>query len=690
MWRHRIAACAATLVLGMPGAAWAQALPDNAFTIDRLIDMTRVSSPALSPDGAHVLFTRSDLDWSKNKRNSRLWIANADGSDARPFTAEPGDGAARWSPDGRYVAFLRAAGGGNGGNGANGNGGRTRQIFLIRTDGGEARQLMKHATSVRRFEWAKDGSRIFFVAPDSLTKAEKDARKNGDDAIAVDEGPNGQGRGQWSNLWWVAVDFDSAQSEPLTEGHRMIGDFVVAPDGRSVAFTYRTEDRRNDGFRSEIAVVDVATKEIKTLTHNEAPESRLAWSPDNRTLTFVAPDLKTWKLDQGNLYAMDVASGQVRQLMPSFNGDMSGYEWAPDGRTIHFAALDSTVSNLYALDTRSGRVQKLSDFDGVIGSPSFSHGHDVVAFTMQSPTSPGEIYTAKVEDMKPVAITDVNAKVRALDLSTPELVHWTSRDGHPVDGLLYLPPGGRDHPGAMVLYLHGGPAGVFTRRFDGDAQVLAAYGYAVLEPNVRGSSGYGDAWLRGNTDDIGGGDFQDAMTGVDAMVQRGVADPDSLAVRGWSYGGILGGWTITQTNRFKAASLGAMVADWVFEYGVGFNYDVTRWYLGGDPWSKQAFWIERSSYMHADRVQTPTILFHGDEDTTDTPGQSMDFFAALEHFGVPVRLLRFPREPHGFREPHHQRIRYVEEMRWFQKYVRGQADWKAPERPGPKTATAGK
>lgn len=680
MWRHRIAACLATLALGLPGMAPAQQLPDNAFTIDQLIDMARVSGPVLSPDGGRVLFTRADLDWGKNKRNSRLWIANADGSDARPFTSETGDGAAAWSPDGRYVAFLRSAGGSGGGNGNGAGNGRTRQIFLIRTDGGEARQLTTHVTSVRRFEWARDGRRIYFVASDSLTRAEKDARKNGDDAIAVNEGPNGQGRGDWSNLWWVAVDFDSAQSHPLTEGQRMIGDFAVAPDGRSVAFTYRTEDRRNDEFRSEIAVVDVGTKEIRTLTHNEAPESRLAWSPDSRTLTYVAPDLQTWKLDQGNLYAMDVASGQTHPLMPDFNGDMSSYEWAPDGHTIHFAALDSTIANLYALDTRTGRVRELSSFHGVIGSPSFSQDHATVAFTLQSPTSPAEIYTAKLKDMQPVAVTDVNAKIRALSLAKPELVHWTSKDGRPVDGLLYLPPGGRHHPGAMILYLHGGPAGVFTRRFDGDAQILAAYGYAVLEPNVRGSSGYGDAWLRGNMDDIGGGDFQDAMTGVDAMIQRGVADPDSLAVRGWSYGGILGGWTLTRTNRFRAASLGAMVADWVFEYGVGFNYDVTRWYLGGDPWSKQAFWIERSSYMHADRVKTPTILFHGDEDTTDTPGQSMDFFAALQHFDVPTRLLRFPREPHGFREPHHQRIRYVEEMRWFQRYVRGEADWKAPER----------
>jgi dipeptidyl aminopeptidase/acylaminoacyl peptidase len=182
--------------------------------------------------------------------------------------------------------------------------------------------------------------------------------------------------------------------------------------------------------------------------------------------------------------------------------------------------------------------------------------------------------------------------------------------------------------------------------------------------------------------DIGGGDYQDVMTGVDAMIERGVAHPDSLAVKGWSYGGILGGWTITRTNRFKAASLGAMVSDWRSEFGPGFNHDVTRWYLGGDPWSNRDFWIERSSYTHLDKAKTPTILFHGDEDRTDTIEQSFNFYAGLKHFGVPARFIRFPREGHGITEPRHARTLRVEELRWFQLYVRGEKGWKAPERPG--------
>ena len=227
--------------------------------------------------------------------------------------------------------------------------------------------------------------------------------------------------------------------------------------------------------------------------------------------------------------------------------------------------------------------------------------------------------------------------------------------------------------------MHGGPAGVWSTSFRGINDVYAGLGWAILEPNVRGSTSYGDALLRGNTKDIGGGDYQDLMTGVDAMIAQGVADPDQLAIRGWSYGGILGGWTITHTTRFKAASLGAMVTDWSSEYAMGFNFDVSRWYIGGTPWTNAEAYHEQSSYSHIASVTTPTILFHGERDTTDTIGQSMMFYQGLKDRGVPVRFIRFPREPHGFREPHHQRIRDAEEIHWLMKYTRG-VEWTAPER----------
>jgi Tol biopolymer transport system component len=347
---------ALTLVLVLAGAGLADAQVADRLTVDHVIDMTRVGNPELSPDGRHVLYTVSELDWSENKRNTRLWIARADGTDARPYTSKEGDGSARWSPDGRWVSFLRSADGDNGSDG--------RQLWLLRTDGGEARQLTKHATAVRSYEWARDGSRIVFLANDSLPKAERDERKKGGDALFVNEAASGQSRGEWSNLWWVPIDFDDNDARPVTDGERIIGQFAVSPAGDRVAYTFRTENRRNDGHLSEIALVDIASRETRVLTDNDAPEGGLTWAPDGRSLLFQAPDLHEWELSQGNLYLMDIASGDIRQLMPESDLNVRSTTFAPDGRYLDFTALERTVTSFYRLDLRNGRITRMSDWVG--------------------------------------------------------------------------------------------------------------------------------------------------------------------------------------------------------------------------------------------------------------------------------------------------------------------------------------
>ena len=660
--------------LGAPRAA-AQETDPRELTLDEVIDMVRVSGPKLSPDGSRILFARSELDWGKNRRDSRIWVVGADGQNMRPFTGSTDDRSPEWSPDGRWVSFTRPVGEGDG---------RVRQLFVLPSDGGEAIQLTRHVTAVGSYRWAEDSRSILFVASDSLPDDTEKERKNGDDAIFIDEGPNGQTRGSWNGVWTVRVEVadTSVQASRLTPEGRIVGSFALSPDGNHFAYAYRTENRRNAGHLSEIALRSVVTGEEETITANDAPESQLAWSPDGRAITFVAPDLESWELDQGNLYHHYIPTGETRQLMVGVDADMRGYRWNPGGRSIDIVALDRTVANLYRLDVRSDELEQLTDLAGVVSGVSYDAYHGKAAIRFASPTDPGDLWLVDLGDGSRIRLTEANPSLADKDLAAPEVVRWNSSDGLEIEGLLYS-PADRSAPGAMVLEIHGGPAGVFTRGFDADAQLLVAQGYALLQPNVRGSSGYGDALLRGNLNDIGGGDYQDLMTGVDEMIARGVAHPDSLAVKGWSYGGILGGWAITRTDRFKAASLGAMVADWRSEFGAGFNFDVVRWYLGGDPWSNREYWAERSAYTHLDRVTTPTILFHGANDRTDTMEQSMNFFAGLRHLGVDARFILFPREGHGISEPRHRRTLMIEEMRWLHRFVKGLEDWKPPERPAP-------
>lgn len=647
----------------------------SSFTVDDAIDLSQVTGATIAPDGDRVLFLRRDLDWDENERTTRIWIVNRDGTGARIFTGQEGDASPAWSPDGRWVSFVRRVGDSE----------ERPQIFLLPTDGGEALQLTKHPTGVQRPTWSADGSRILFVADDSLATQLAAERKKGADAIFVDEGPNGQTRSEWNAVWSVDAKPGEEPADAVrhTPEQRRIASFALSPDGRQLAYAYRGEGRRNDQHLTEIAILDVRSGSTRTVTENEAPESNLNWSPDGQTLSFVAPDLETWELDQGNLYGLDVASGAVRRLIPEMTPDMRSYVWHPDGAAIDFMALDRTDAQFYRLDLASGQVDTLTNFQGEASSPTWSADRSTVAWVRSSPQVPSDLFAADLGGDAETRLTDVNPSMQGRTLAQPEVVRWQSEDGLEIEGLLYR--AGTAGATPLVLEIHGGPAGVFSRRFDADAQLLVAQGYAVLQPNVRGSSGYGDALLRGNMRDIGGGDYEDLMTGVDRLVEDGVAHPDSLAVKGWSYGGILGGWTLTQTDRFRAASLGAMVADWRSEFGAGFNFDVVRWYLGGDPWSNPETWVERSAYSHLDQVETPTILFHGANDRTDTMEQSMNFFAGLKHLGVDARLLVFPREGHGISEPRHRRTLLVEEMRWFQQYVRGIPDWEAPERPSKET-----
>ena len=651
---------------------------EQTFSFDDAIDMVRVSGPRLAPDGSRVLFVRDELDWDENKRVSRIWVVGADGQNARPFTGSADDSSPEWSPDGRWVSFTRPAGDSD----------KVRQLFVLPVDGGEAVQLTRHVTAVGSYRWSGDSGSIFFLASDSLPDGVEKERKNGDDAVFIDEGPNGQTRGSWNGVWQVMVELGDAPHDAtrLTPEPRRIGDFAPSPDGNFLAYAHRGENRRNAGHLAEIVLLTIASGEEMQITDNDAPESQLRWSPDGRAITFVAPDLETWELDQGNLYHHDIPTGETRQLIPDTDLDMRSYRWNPGGRSIDMVALDRTDANLFRIDIRSDEMEQLTREQGVLGGASFDALHNLAAVQYASPTDPGDLWLYDLGNGSRTRLTEANPNLAGKELAEPEVVRWTSSDGLEIEGILYQPPG-RSAPGASVLEIHGGPAGVFTRGFDADAQLLVAQGYAILQPNVRGSSGYGDALLRGNMNDIGGGDYQDLMTGVDAIIARGVAHPDSLAVKGWSYGGILGGWTITRTDRFKAASLGAMVADWRSEFGAGFNFDVVRWYLGGDPWSNREYWTERSAFSHLDKVTTPTILFHGSEDRTDTMEQSMNFFAGLRHLGVDARFILFPREGHGIREPRHRRTLLIEEMRWLNLYLKGMADWEPPARPEPGSKT---
>lgn len=649
------------------------------MTVDDGLNMVRVGDALISPDGNWVFFSKSELDWKKNKRKKTYYKISSGGSEAVQFIGEAGGSRFQFSPKGTYLSFLRQVGDKQ----------KANQIFIMRTDGGEAVQLTDHKKGLSRFKWTQDESRIVFLADEPRSEEEEKRHKDGEDAIFVDEGPNGQREGRWRNLW--LFDVKEKKETRLTRENFIIGDFDVSPDGWRIVFTARYENRRNQRYLSELYLLAVGDSVKTRLTENRAPESRPTWAPDGKTIAYMAPDDRKWELRQDKIWIMDPTTRTARMVSGAFEGRISNYYWTPDSRKILFSGLQRTNNNLYRLDVTSKKVEQITRLTGSARISSFSADRARFVYSFSDFDTPPDLYTASVEKTEPVQLTQANPWItKDLQLARGEVIRWKSTDGLEIEGLLFLPEDyrkGKRLP--LILHIHGGPAGVFTNSFNARYHVYAGLGYASLCPNVRGSSGYSDKFLRGNMHDIGGGDFNDLMTGVDYVIEQGIADPEKMGVRGWSYGGILGGWTVTQTDRFKAASLGAMVSDWTSEYGPGFNYDVRLWYIGGTPWENPDAYRKKSALTHVANVSTPTLLLHGMSDRTDTEPQSMMFFAALKDRGVPVRYLRFPREPHGFREPRHQRIRDIEEIRWMQKYVLG-VEWAPWQREGEKAKKEGK
>jgi len=640
----------------------------RAMTTDDALNMTNLGSAVISPDGKSVIFGKSDLNWKENKRETTYFYVPADSGKTFQYIGEEGASDITYSPDGEYLALKRTAD-------------EKSQIFLMPTSGGEAVQLTKHGTSVDDFKWSADSRTIYFKTDQPKTEQEKKEEKAGYDHFMVDNPPNGQRDGNWHELW--KIDIESGETEKLTHEEVRMGSFSVSPDEARIVYTGRFENRRNQQYMSEIYILVVGDSTAQQLTNNEVPEGGLNWMPDSQHIVYSASSDGEWELRESKLWMMDTGDSSYEMISGEFEGDINNYEISDDGEIIYFSGGVRTNSNLYSLDIESGDITQHTAYIGSLRVVDYTNAQNRLLIRKENITTPPDLYTAytnQPEEM--IRLTDLNPTVRdSLKLADYEVVSWESFDGAEIEGIYYKPQDHQYNASApFLLHIHGGPAGVYSNRFSASYHIWAGLGYVQLTPNVRGSSAYGDELLRGNMNDIGGGDYEDLMSGVDMLIENESIDSDKMAVRGWSYGGILGGTTITKTDRFKAASLGAGVFDCTSEYAMGFNHDVRLWYIGGEPWTNPEGYRSRSAAMHAEDVSTPTLFIHGERDRVDTPQQSLIFFTYLKDIGnVDTQYLFLKREGHGIREPRNQRTRNIEEIKWIQKYTLGE-EWEPWER----------
>lgn len=366
-------------VLTSLAAAPALAQERRAMTTDDGLDMVNVGGAIMSPDGEWVFYSRSELNWDENKRETKYYMIPAAGGDAFQFIGKDGGSAFQFSPDGTYLSFRREVE-------------DKQQLFLMRTSGGEAVQLTKHKTSVGSYQWSEDARTIFFVADEARDEEEEKEHKNGNDAIFVDEGPNGQREARWSNLW--VFDLDEKEEKRITEEEFRIGGFSVSPNGQRILYTARTENLRNQQYLGEIFLLDLDDNSTEKLTNNRAPENGPVWAPDGVHFAYRAVSDTEWEQKANKIWMMNADTKEHRLLSGAFSGSISRFAWTPDGRKILFGARQGTNSNLFQLDVGSGEVEQLTNLEGSLSVASFSRDRTKMAYSFHDFDTPSDLYAS--------------------------------------------------------------------------------------------------------------------------------------------------------------------------------------------------------------------------------------------------------------------------------------------------------
>jgi dipeptidyl aminopeptidase/acylaminoacyl peptidase len=690
---RRIVFASLVLSLALTGRAQessqksASATP-RSITIDDYFQIRDVSQPELSPDGQWVAYTVRTRMLKEDKNEQRLWMISTHGGDPIPMTAEGVSSShPRWSPDGKYLAFLSAR-----------NAGKA-QIWLLNRLGGEAVRLTETVQGVNDFEWSPDSTRLVLVLQDpkpedieSAKDKDKDKEKPAAkpktpppyviDRLQFKEDTVGYLDHRRTHIY--IFDVASKKTTQITSGDFDDNEPAWSPDGKSVAFTSNRstpDPDRNYNTDIWVAAADNIDKgaHLIQITTNPGPDRQPTWSPDGKLIAFVTQtDIKAMIYATHHLAIAPSTGGEAKVLTLAFDRTVRRPRFSPDGHYIYFTADDDGTHNLCRIAVTGGEITR--PIGGRLTVSSYSLGKDgAIAAQITTLDRPDEIFLSNGTDLKRLTRTN-DALISQLRLAKVEYVHFKSKDGTPVSGYLYKP---LDYtPGKKVPTLlnpHGGPVGQYSASFYHLAELYAANGYAVLLPNPRGSSGYGQKFCEAIFADWGNKDYQDDMAMVDYALAQGIADPDKLGVGGWSYGAMSTDFIIAQTTRFKAAISGAGIA--LLPTGFGHDhYQKDYFYELGYPWENKAVWEKVSPFYRVNNITTPTLFMGGDIDWNVPIIGSEQIYQALRSLGRTTELVVYPGEYHGFTVPSHIKDRLERYLAWYAHYVKGES---TPATPAP-------
>jgi len=661
-------------LLAAPGGR-AHAAPRTP-TLDQSLEMQTVGAPRLSPDGRRVVWEQTRTNWDANAFETDLWMADASGRDRRRLTfAARSSADAVWSPDGRWIAFLSDRPGVSPGSPE----GR-RQVWLMAADGGEARQLTTFEKGVSQLAWTPDGRAMIVAAEAPDDKAAK-ARKAAFGDYHVFHADYDMVR-----LWRVAAPLtDSAGRSPPPEAPKAltpdaalsVEDFDVSPDGRTIAFSAQKDPDLISGGTAGVYVVGVDGGEIRPVAVSRGPNGHPKWSPDGQSLAFETSDgAADFFFANVRIAVIPRAGGAAKVITGDFDEDASLVRWTREG--VWFQARRRTGGGLFLADPATGRVRPVA-LPGLTLARAFSLSDDgaAAAFVGAGPNRYPEIFAAGLKRPQPVALSHLSDQLAEFDTSVREVVSWTSTDGEPVEGVLYKPHDfdpKKTYP--LLVVIHGGPTGVDTPALAPDRyypiEHFVARGALVLRPNYRGSAGYGARFRALNVRNLGVGDYADVISGVDALIARGLVDRDRVGSMGWSEGGYISAFITTSSDRFRAVSVGAGISDWTTYYA---NTDITpftRQYLKATPWDDPQIYARTSPITYIAKARTPTLIQHGGADRRVPIANAFELRQALEDHGVPVKLVVYDGFGHPINKPKQQRAVMAENEAWFFHYIWGE------------------
>lgn len=617
------------------------------FSVEDSVRLKQVGDAQISPDGQTVAFVTGNGFLESGPDRTKLPVSNIfaiteAGKEPAQLTRSPrSDTTPRWSPDGQYLAFYsdREKDG-------------QRQIYLLPSNGGEAFQLttvcgtLPSPRSLNPLKWFSDGESLAFQMIDGVDRDERDATDAGRDAIEFEVNPH------FTRIWRTGVD--GREPECISPDGLQIWEFAISPDDRRIAAVVSDTPYEWDWYRCRLAVFDIGGNTATTLVDTPRQVAKPVWSPDGSQIAYLTSIWSDRGSDSGDVMLVSADGGEPHNLTPDAAASFDSIHWP--GETLMATANIDGGSGIAALDTGDAAGNSpnwLWRSDSWLKSMTVTAAGDVAA-VITSLERPSEIYTGRVSgsSLELTGRSSLHPEFGELTVGKMSAIRWKAPDGQEVGGYLVVPQGWDGNtPLPTVALIHGGPASAVRGGLDDGrrwSHLLAASGFAVYLPNYRGSTGRGLAWTESNIGDMGGADFEDMMAGLDALIDRGVADPDRLGITGWSYGGFTTAWAVTQTDRFKAAVMGAGITDWRSFHGRSYlhSWDVIH-YGGSDPYDPESQHARFSPINYIQNVKTPTLILHGEEDWDVPVEQAYQFHRALKDLGVETELVVYPREPHG-------------------------------------------